>query len=445
MIKESVKPSIALAKEILLQNNRGGYTIPSARLYPFQWNWDSGFIALGLAYFDAQKAMDEIRFMYKGQWENGMLPHIVFHQPNDNYFPGPSEWGTVEFAKNENNIPVSGITQPPVFGFILEKMHLLLKDKEPAWIGFLQEIFPKVVKQHKYFYTQRDPNNEGLVYIQHNWESGTDNSPQWDEIYASMDISNARDVAHLRKDNKNVDSAERPTNDNYKQYIHIVDTLKSCNYNDQQIAEKCPFLVQDILFNSILVTSNNSLITIGEELGLDVTDIKQWNKKTIAAINQKLWDQETGFYYSYDLRNNKRIFKKVSSGFAPLFAGIASTEQADQLAHHLGKSFSKNEDWKLCPSCAVDEPSFNPVKYWRGPAWININWMIYLGLQQYNKTIQAEKLYNNTIELIEESGMYEYFDPRPNGESNPKRGIGADAFSWTAALYLDLIHQPQTA
>ena len=42
--------------------------------------------------------------------------------------------------------------------------------------------------------------------------------------------------------------------------------------------------------------------------------------------------------------------------------------------------------------------------------------------------------------LIESYGMYEYFDPRPVNAGGVAHGLGADAFSWTAALYLDLIH-----
>jgi len=41
----------AQAKSILLTNDRGGYTVPTARLYPYQWNWDSAFVALGFATF----------------------------------------------------------------------------------------------------------------------------------------------------------------------------------------------------------------------------------------------------------------------------------------------------------------------------------------------------------------------------------------------------------
>ena len=88
------------AKRVLRQNNRAGYTIPSPRLYPFQWNWDSGFIALGLSHVEPELAFAEIRNMFKGQWSNGMLPHINFHDEDPNYFPGLALWGSRENSFN---------------------------------------------------------------------------------------------------------------------------------------------------------------------------------------------------------------------------------------------------------------------------------------------------------------------------------------------------------
>jgi glycogen debranching enzyme len=422
--------------DILDNNWRDGYTIPSARLYPFQWNWDSGFIALGLSYYAPERAMEEIRSMFNGQWKNGMLPHIVFHKQNDNYFPGPDIWALHKTKNGPLDFPTSGITQPPVFGFILEMMHEHMSNHE-GWLNFLEEIYPKVYASHKYLYDYRDPLNEGLVYIQHNWESGTDNSPIWDEIFENMDVSNARDVSHLRKDNKNVDASERPTNEHYKRYINLIDIFVECNYDDNQIFNKSPFIVQDVLFNSMLVKSNSSLIKIGKLLNKDVSEIAAWNEKSIRSINEKFWDEKTGFYYAFDLKSNKRIPIKVSSGFMPLFAEACTTNQASLLVNHLSQSFQKNKDWYACASCAFDEPAFNPVKYWRGPVWINVNWMLYHGLQKYGYQQEGNLVKEDSLALIENFGSYEYFDPRPETEFDQKRGIGADLFSWSAALYLD--------
>jgi Trehalase len=431
------------AQAVLQLNWRDGYTIPSARLYPFQWNWDAGFIALGWSYTNMGYAMAEIDNMFKGQWENGMLPHINFFKPDDNYFPGAQVWQTDNLPHGPKHIATSGITQPPVFGFIVQRMHDFQSSHSAEWKAFLKNIFPKIVAFHRYLYTHRDPLNEGLVYIQHNWESGTDNSPVWDDILEGMDISNARDVAALRRDNKNVDAAERPTDENYKRYISLVDLFAKLQYDDAAIAATSPFLVQDVLFNSMLVKSNEGLIAIARYLGEDDTAIVQWNEKTKAAINSKLWNEEAGFYFAYDLRNERSIPIKTSSGFMPLFAGVATAQHAAKVVDHLATSFSPNERWKLCISTAANEAAFNPVKYWRGPVWINLNWMLYHGLLRYGQQELAGRLKADTLYLVEQHGFYEYFDGRPAGISLAERGIGADLFSWSAALYLDLLNNPQ--
>ncbi len=77
------------AKDVLYKNWMIKYTSPAKTLYPYQWSWDSGFIAIGLSYYDQEKAQNEMLNLFKGQWENGMLPHIVYHCDFENYFPDP--------------------------------------------------------------------------------------------------------------------------------------------------------------------------------------------------------------------------------------------------------------------------------------------------------------------------------------------------------------------
>src|ERR1700693_1131379 len=76
------------ARAVLRANDRGSYCVPTARLYPFQWNWDSAFVAMGWATFDEARGWSEIESLLKGQWEDGLVPQIVFHAPSDDYFPG---------------------------------------------------------------------------------------------------------------------------------------------------------------------------------------------------------------------------------------------------------------------------------------------------------------------------------------------------------------------
>lgn len=55
------------ARAVLRTNDRGGYTVPTDRLYPFQWNWDSGFVAMGWATFDEVRGFNEIEHLLEGQ------------------------------------------------------------------------------------------------------------------------------------------------------------------------------------------------------------------------------------------------------------------------------------------------------------------------------------------------------------------------------------------
>src|ERR1700757_268285 len=98
----------AEAIRILEKNDRGGYTIPTEGLYPFQWNWDSAFCAMGIATYSTDRAWDELERLYEGQWASGLVPHIVFHRAVDSYYPGPDVWGT------DHEPATSGISQPPL-------------------------------------------------------------------------------------------------------------------------------------------------------------------------------------------------------------------------------------------------------------------------------------------------------------------------------------------
>ena len=96
------------ARDVLRKNDKGGYTLPTHGLYPYQWNWDSAFAAWGFTTFDSDRGWTELETLMSGQWEDGMLPHILFHRVDPGYFPGPDVW------QGRGPIPSSGISQPPV-------------------------------------------------------------------------------------------------------------------------------------------------------------------------------------------------------------------------------------------------------------------------------------------------------------------------------------------
>jgi neutral trehalase len=439
---DSEEQLIAACRQTLRENDReGGFTVPTAKLYPFQWLWDAGFIALGWATFDFERALLEIESLHSAQWSNGFVPHIIFHHPNDGYFPGPAVHGADLSPFAPAHVATTGMTQPPVIGFILEKMYHRAGDKKQIQ-GFLETHFEKTYQFHEYLYTHRDPQGEGLVYIQHNWESGTDNSPVWDEIWKTFDAPNyelpRRDIQHINAD-------QRPTHRDYEYYIYLIEIFKKLKYDDAAIARESPFLVQDPLFNSMLAASNESLARLGSLIGASkaqIRQLKRWHRATRKAMNQKLWSKQAGGYLHYDLRNERLIPALTSSSFAPLFAGIPTQQKAKRLLKTLfSERFrGKAGEQFLCPSFNVQDARFNPKKYWRGPVWVNMNWLIYNGLLRYGFEDAAQIVRQDTLDLVKKYGLWEYFNPARSAMETETAGYGAPNFSWTAALILDFLN-----
>ena len=427
------------AIEVLENNWQNKFTIPSKGLYPFQWKWDSGFIAIGLAHFNINKAKTEISTLLDAQWDNGFIPHIIFHTETDTYFPGPDFHQSDLHPAASKKYKSTGMVQPPVIGFVLQELYRISEDKEDI-IQFIEKIIDRVYANHQYFYKNRDVNDEGLVYIYHNWESGTDNSPMWDDVFDTM---NPPEYNFKRKDTALVDPKERPSNREYDHYLHIIEIAKAHNYSDKKIAELSPFLVLDPLFNSMLIKSNQSLIGLYERIGNNdekVDQLKKWQVKSIRSFNEKLFNEELGCYIHFDLRNNKPLKYISSSSFSPLFSNIPSKERAEILVKTLTEKFG-GEDRYLCASFDPTSEKFEPKKYWRGPVWINLNWMLYYGLKNYSYKELANRVKNDSIELIEKVGFYEYFDSRKETYKDDSKGCGGDNFSWTAALIIDLLNE----
>ena len=158
--------SRASCEAVLRANDRGRYTVPSPKLYPHQWAWDSAFAAIGWAHIDPARAWLELETLLAGQWADGRVPHIYFHEPSDSYFPGPDFWQTERS---------SSISQPPIWATAAR----LIVERTGAGER-LAALVPKMDASHRFFGEQRDPLGWGIVAVAHPWESGLDNSPAWD-------------------------------------------------------------------------------------------------------------------------------------------------------------------------------------------------------------------------------------------------------------------------
>jgi glycogen debranching enzyme len=416
------------AISVLRLNDTGVFTKPGPHQYPHQWNWDSALIALGLSHFDLPRAQAEIRSLFSGQWRDGMIPSVVYHSAPSDYFPNPQFW-QIENSPNAPSVPTTGITQPPLLATVIEMIHA-----RHSILDFVREVYPSLLRWHRWLHTDRDPDGSGLACIIHPWESGTDDSPRWLHLFEAIHPESLPEFQ--RGDNRYVAAAERPNRTDYERFIYLIDVFRKRNYKSSELLAHSPFLAQDVLFNAILYRADEDLRAMAISLGEPTDEIDGWLSRVQTSFNARFWDESTGLYYDYNVRTGKPIPVNTASTFLPLFAGLPSEEQAKRLVEgHLLKPNEYALDGEVrhwVTTTAKTEPTWEPRRYWRGPAWIIMNWFIIEGLQRYGYNDLAESIRQDSLELMETSGFREYYDPRDGS------GCGSMDFSWSAALFLEL-------
>ena len=409
------------ARAILRGNDRGGYTVPNGRVYPFQWNWDSAFVALGFATFDRQRAWAEVETLFRAQWSDGFLPHIVFWQDDPGYFPGPAVWGT-------GKQPVSsGITQPPVAATVIRRLWdgAVAAGEDAAFRPRAEALFDKLLAWHRWFADYRDPEGRGVVVAMHPWETGRDNSPEWDAPGEPIDVSGVGD--YTRRDTGHLDAKMRPTKLEYDRYLALVQYGRAAGWDHAKIAAGNPFKVADVGMSMILLRANRDLAALAAMLGRDLAEIDGWIARAEAGIGW-LWDEARGTWCSRDLLTGRRSGFVTSASFLSFYAGLTDAAKDAAMLAHIERIAARVE--YLMPSLDPDDPGFQMVRYWRGPVWAVVNWMIGTGLAEAGHARWADKVRDDTLALIARNGFYEAFSPIDG------TGSGGDDFSWTAAIWL---------
>lgn len=417
------------AKKVLEGNWNGKFTIPSATLYPHLWSWDSCFIAIGNSYFNSDRAMEELKYLFDAQWKNGMIPHIVFNEKEKTYFPSADFYDVTRSPNAPKHIGTSGVTQPPMHAIACFYIHNNSNDKERSK-EFLRTVYPNLVNFHRYLMTERDPEKSGLVTLFHPWESGRDDSPVWDDALARITVEDLPKFKRL--DVLAVDGTEqRPTNEEYDKYIYLIELMKHHKYDQKALYEKFPFKIKDVAFSGILYVANRILSHIADLIGEDAGEILEWISRTEQNFH-KFFSGTDGLFYDYDLIINDRIIKRTVSSLAPLYSGLVSDQEAKALVKWISDA-DFDADYDTVASTDEKESYFKPVTYWRGPIWINTNWVLWLGLLRYGYTERAEQIRQGVFKLVQNQGFREYFNPTTG------RGLGGKNFSWTAALVIDMI------
>lgn len=416
--------NLAAAEAVLRANDRGGYTVPSPLLYPFQWLWDAGFAALGWVRIDPARAGDELDSVLAGQWASGGLAHIVFHRPDAGYFPGPERWN----RSSASGLQTTGITQPPVLACVVRRLLAVapqLAERAEGWAVHLDAA-------HRWVDQHRGIGPGGAVACVHPWETGADNAAAWDGPMGRVPVAGVE--PYRRRDTEHVPADQRPTATDYDRYMALVEHGRDLGWDDAAIAAGSPFAVVDPAFAAIAVRAERDLAAVWRRLGRPdaAAAADERADRQLAALDACCWDPVERWWRAYDVRAGERTGPCTHAGAVVLWAGPPAGRVAPVL-ERIGR-WCDTLSYGL-PTTDPDDPTFEPRRYWRGPVWVNVNWLVAEGLAELGADGPAARLRADIGRLVAAGGWAEYFDPG-TGE-----GYGSTQFTWTAALVLDLAHR----
>ena len=143
-------------------DDAGGFCVPHAMTYPWQWLWDSCFHAVVWAHLGDDRAAAELRSALSAQDADGFVPHL-------RYGPGPSPHGALWGRDG-----TSTITQPPMYGHALAEL-------ARQGLAVDDELVGRAEHGLRFLLHERRRSSAGLVELCHPWESGCDDSPRWDD------------------------------------------------------------------------------------------------------------------------------------------------------------------------------------------------------------------------------------------------------------------------
>lgn len=429
------------AARVLQLNDRGNYTVPAEELYPHQWLWDSCFIAIGLRHLDIERAKMEILSLLRGQWSNGMLPHMIF-APGSKYRRDRSIWRSWVSPYSPDDVTTSGITQPPMLAEAVVRIGEKLDLAERR--SWYKMVWPALLAYHEWLYRERDPHTEGLTLQIHPWETGLDNTPPWmHELHDHLlpwwvrllQRTHTDGIANFfRRDTRTIPPGQRFSNIEAMALYDAQRRLRRKAYRIDKILDHSLFAIEDLTFNSILVRANEHLQNIAKTLRLEPPEeLVGCMGKTRAKL-EHLWDPYSQQYFSRDFVTHRLLKEPSVATLLPLYAGTISSERAKELTHLLENEHLFGPAYPV-PTVPLNSSLFSPERYWQGPSWLNINWLIIDGLKRYGFKDHAAALTETSLEMVRQSGMTEYFDP------NTGEPLGAHNFSWTAALALDLLQK----
>jgi len=339
------------------------------------WSWDSWKHAVALVKIEPELAKNQIRAMYDYQNEEGMIADCIFRDPSIE----KHNWRD---------------TKPPLSAWAIWEVY-----KETGDTAFLHELYPKLERYHRWWYSNRDYDKDGLCeygsadgsLIAAKWESGMDNAIRFDKC---------------------------------------------------KIVEGSSFSMntESVDLNSYLAKEKEYLSKMAKVLKRP--EHNKWNKESITLsdrIRTEFYDEKTAYFFDIDAESGQFLNDALGpEGWTPVWCEIATKDQATSVVNHMLDTNKFNTKVPL-PTIDVSHAAFDPLKgYWRGPVWLDQVWFGIDGLKKYGFNKEAQLLSNKVIQNCE--GLTVPGESiRENYHPLTGKGLNAKHFSWSAAHLILLL------
>lgn len=306
------------------------------------------------------------RLPHRNMWLWDSVFHAIGHRHLDAQLAENLILALFDVQQDDGFIPhmalpyeASGITQPPVIGW----GSYLVYEKSGN-----KDFLKTVLEKNKAFLLWCSHNRRKTEKELYSWHTNPELNNRCDE--SGMDNSSRFDTPHD---------------------LYAIDF--SCYMaNETRFMQKIAELLED----------NENAELFGK-----------WHEKIKSDINNTLWCEDDGFYYDYDIQCD--CFNKVQSvaSFLPIFASCCDKKQCDKLIAHLTNPEEFGTPFPI-PSISKKDRSFGS-DMWRGPVWINLNYMISHGLAEFGYAALSDEIKAKTLEVINEwynrtGTVYEFYD-----------------------------------
>jgi glycogen debranching enzyme len=402
------------AARILARNRRVGhadwndrdyaYVVPSPGSYPFQWFWDSCFHAIALTHVNLDWAREELLTLINGAQPDGFIPHQILWEKDA--YPEAAARQSEDFGERYTSTSI----QPPVLAVAIERVYRATGDA-----NFLARCLPPAIGFHRWLSDVRDPDDDYLIAIIQPDESGIDASPKFDPLmeYPRDNTELVRWIAKL-----------------YGQYAPL-------RLNDRAILDLDLFNVEEVLTNVFHILGMQAVARLTDDESIAI-EFAGRAARAQEALIAKCWDEEAGAFFDLSGKDEQPLRVLTISSLVPLALPTLPPKIVARLVAHLRDPETFALPYPV-PSVSAKEPTFMPGDargfIWRGPSWINSNWLIGEGLRTHGVEDLRQRLVDATCAMVEQSGFREYYHPYT------AEGFGSRDHSWST-IVVDMLDGP---